>query len=106
MPDLPRPHLLAYALALLAVLAFAFRQFGGGADTHASASAHAPIRLDQAGSGDRTTGGGGRTTGGARLDIVMAGAVHRPGVYRPADGARVNDAVRRAGAATRRADLA
>ena len=98
MADLPRPHLLAYALVVLAVLAFAFRQLAGGADTDATASAHAPIHLDTQGAG-----GGGRP--GPRLVVHVAGAVRRPGVYRLRDGSRVDDAVRRAGGSTRRADL-
>ncbi len=44
--------------------------------------------------------------GGGTAVVHVAGAVHRPGVYSlPADR-RVQDAIRRAGGATRRADLA
>ena len=96
MADLPRPHLIAYALVVLAVLALAFRQFGGGGRAGATASASAPIRVDH---------GPQRGGGGARLVVHVAGAVRRPGVYRMRDGARVDDAVTRAGGATRRADL-
>src|SRR3954453_18219515 len=43
--------------------------------------------------------------GGGRVIVDVAGAVHEPGVYRLSSGSRVEDALRRAGGATRRADL-
>ena len=43
--------------------------------------------------------------GGGRLVVHVAGAVRDPGVYQLRSGSRVNDAVQRAGGATRRADL-
>ncbi len=42
---------------------------------------------------------------GGRLIVDVAGAVRKPGVYRMASGARVEDALKRAGGATAHADL-
>src|SRR4051794_33378005 len=43
--------------------------------------------------------------GGGRLVIDVAGAVRKPGVYRMAQGDRVEDALKEAGGATAHADL-
>ena len=46
-----------------------------------------------------------RDEGGGNVTIDVAGAVRKPGVYRLASSERVEDALKRAGGPTRRADL-
>lgn len=85
---------LLTALALAASVAIGLSQLGGSDASEPEAPAAPPaIRMDEA-------------QPSARVLVHVAGEVRRPGVYRLREGMRVDDALRMAGGATRRADLA
>ena len=96
MPDRDPRKLAAWGAAALAlVLLTAWYLARSRPSDTASAPPVATIAFA------REDGGGS----GSRLIVDVAGAVRRPGVYRMTSGARVEDALKRAGGATAHADL-
>jgi competence protein ComEA len=96
--EINRPQLAVYVAAAIAIALLGARYLhahgqGGGAAGAATSSPGAPpgVRVERS------------DTGPAVVDV--SGAVRRPGIYRLEAGARVDDAVQRAGGATPRADL-
>lgn len=89
---LDRRH-LAWVAALLVVAALV------AVRSSAEPAVPRPVPVAVEGAGDASDGREDE------LVVHVAGAVRRPGVYRLRSGLRVDDAVRRAGGPTRRADL-
>lgn len=111
MPHVPRSQLVAYAVIALAVLVLGGRWLAGRAG-----GGERTVPLPAPATGSSAGGGPGRgeqaAAGDVRLDspsgmayVHVVGAVRRPGVYRVGARARVQEAIRRAGGATRRAEL-
>jgi competence protein ComEA len=86
---------LAAALGVFALM----RLTGSGGEGHAGA----PVRVDRSPGPSAGSARGGAERAG--LYVHVAGAVRRPGLVRVPDGARVAEAVLRAGGPGRRADL-
>src|SRR4051812_35007342 len=110
MPDRDPRRLAAWAaaaLVLVALSAWYLTRSRPTADASPPPVATIAVRgaAGAGGAGAGGAGAGGAGAGGARVVVDVAGAVNKPGVYRLTTVDRVEDALRRAGGPTRRADL-
>jgi competence protein ComEA len=95
MPEVSRRRALAYAVVLLVLLFVAGRFVVRNADP-SGADARRPVRGAPLVAEDAPV---------PRVVVHVVGAVRRPGLYRLAEGSRVDDAIRRAGGAKAKAAL-
>lgn len=118
MSEISRRQFALYAVAVVLVVLLggrALRAGGTSADAGASASLGAlAVGAGADGTGAGVAGKPGGTTGASGVDVAtdgervlvhVAGAVRHPGVYELDGGARIEDAVRKAGGGRSGADL-
>lgn len=96
MGELTRSQVLVYAAVALVVIVLGARYVRGPGESPGGGSGGPAVSVSSSEAGDGSRG----------VTVHVAGAVRRPGVYRLRPGSRVEAAVRRAGGATARADLA
>jgi len=101
MPEVSRPQLAVYLAAAVAIALIGARYLHERAASAVGAAASAGTPRGS----DSTRGVRLERASGGGVVVHVVGAVRRPGVYRLKAGARVDEAVRRAGGPLRGAEL-
>src|SRR3954466_8801874 len=102
MPEISRSQLVAYAAFGILVIAVGVRFMHGREPATAAPGAPVPAAASQRPASDGVSVGRPPPAGAI---VHVAGAVREPGVYRLPAGARVQDAVERAGGAKSSGDV-